>query len=478
MQFRKYRKLFNVIGYAMMVIASQTGCNKMVEIPAPYNTITTTEVFNDSADANSAVNAIYSNMINTGGVMFGSGALTIYCGASADELLPFQAGNADYQFSSNTLESTNPYISAYFWNQPYQFIYQINAIIDGINSSSGLSQANKRQFIAEAKFFRAFLNFYLTNMFGDVPLVTSIDFKSNALLSRKSANVVYDSIISDLKVAESDLSGDYSLGKGERVRVNKYAATAMLARVYLYTGQWSNAESEASKVIGNTSMYSLAPDPNNVFLKGSSEAIFQLQIDPSLNTGIYNATPEGFALVPYSSDYNPYYYVTPQLLSAFEPGDQRMAKWLDSTNFFGTVYYYPYKYKIGPAQMGPGTDATEYYMVLRLAEQFLIRAEAKAEQNTDLPGAIADLNVIRERAGLTDLPTNLDQTAILAAVQQERRIELFAEWGNRWFDLKRTAKANVVLGAIKSKWESYQQLYPIPQAERQVDPNLTQNTGY
>jgi hypothetical protein len=114
-----------------------------------------------------------------------------------------------------------------------------------------------------------------------------------------------------------------------------------------------------------------------------------------------------------------------------------------------------------------------------LAEQYLIRAEARAQQGTNLTGAASDLNVLRTRAGLTNT-TASTQTDLLTAVAQERRIELMAEWGHRWFDLKRTGKAVSVLSSISNKqpWSNNQLVYPIPTLEITNDHNLVQNSGY
>jgi hypothetical protein len=123
---------------------------------------------------------------------------------------------------------------------------------------------------------------------------------------------------------------------------------------------------------------------------------------------------------------------------------------------------------------------SEYYMVLRLAEQYLIRAEARAHLR-NLPGAIADLDSIRNRAGLPLISiTNpaITREELLIAIQQERQTELFAEWGHRWFDLKRTKQADAVLKDRKSSWNSTDTLYPVPASERILNPNLTQNDGY
>jgi hypothetical protein len=209
-----------------------------------------------------------------------------------------------------------------------------------------------------------------------------------------------------------------------------------------------------------------------VFLANSTEAILQLQL---ANRPPYS-TQEGQYFIPPDSVTSPYYALTSQLLGAFEPGDGRRTAWVDSTNLSGTsaYLYYPFKYKVRKDTTG---NITEYYMLLRLAEQYLIRAEARANQNK-LPDAISDLNVIRARAGLPNLSSALSQSQVLSAVARERRIELFAEWGHRWLDLKRTGQADAVLAPIKSQWQPTAKLYPIPQSELIADPNLRQNPGY
>jgi hypothetical protein len=116
-------------------------------------------------------------------------------------------------------------------------------------------------------------------------------------------------------------------------------------------------------------------------------------------------------------------------------------------------------------------------MVLRLAEQYLIRAEARAEQN-ELTGAASDLNIIRMRAGLNPT-TATSQADILTAIQHERRVELFTEWGHRWFDLRRWGTAVPLLSSEKPNSVTEDDLlYPVPQSEISVNSNLTQNPGY
>jgi len=127
----------------------------------------------------------------------------------------------------------------------------------------------------------------------------------------------------------------------------------------------------------------------------------------------------------------------------------------------------------------------EYDIVLRLAEQYLIRAEARAKQNnlTGTGSAIIDLNVIRNRAGLSDTTITVQEN-MLNAILLERRKELFTEWGHRWFDLKRTGKIDAVMQAYApvkgTTWESYKSLYPIAQKQIDLNPGMAgqQNPGY
>jgi hypothetical protein len=204
---------------------------------------------------------------------------------------------------------------------------------------------------------------------------------------------------------------------------------------------------------------------DSVFLKNSREAIWQfLPLAANQNTSegnifILTSTPANSAL-------------RGEFLNAFESGDNRKAKWVGSITTGGNTYYYPYKYKIKTGS----SPLKEYSMVLRLGEQYLIRAEARAQQN-NISGAQNDLNVIRGRAGLNNT-TATDKASLLLAIENERRIELFSEWGHRWFDLRRTGRIDAMLASIKTGWQTTDALLPIPQSEILVNPNMTQNPGY
>jgi len=248
-----------------------------------------------------------------------------------------------------------------------------------------------------------------------------------------------------------------------------------LARAYLYTGDYVNAEAQATAVINNASLYSLS-SLNDVFLKNSTETIWQLQ---PVRTGTQSNTGEGalFILPATGPDASSYpVYLSNTLINSFEVGDQRKANWVDSAIAGGITYYYAFKYKIGMKD----TSTTEYIMIMRLAEQYLIRAEARAQQN-NIPGAQTDLDTIRTRAALPATSAN-DKASLLTAILHERQVELFTEWGHRWFDLKRTSNIDAVMATIAplkgGSWSPFKALYPIPEGEKNLDPSMTQNTGY
>src|SRR5690606_35892880 len=162
-------------------------------------------------------------------------------------------------------------------------------------------------------------------------------------------------------------------------------------------------------------------------------------------------------------------------LESFEPGDLRRTHWVGAfTNDEGVTLFYPFKYK----ETFNSTDASlEYSVVFRLAEQYLIRAEARTHLGT-IAGAQSDLNMIRNRAGLSNT-TAMTESDLLTAIWHERKMELFTELGQRWFDLKRTNRGAEVLSQMTPSWNDTDYLFPIPTAELELKPYLQpQNDGY
>jgi hypothetical protein len=455
------KKIFIIPLILIMNCLLVNSCKKFIDVGNPKNQITTTQVFADSTNANAAILGIYANMINTGYLGFCSGGLTLYPGLSSDELYQTANNTANNEFYVNNI-TTNNSVNNGFWTAGYKFIYSANACVEGIAASNGISLQTKSELIGEARFIRAFLYFHLVNLYGAVPIVISTDYNTGRLAPRSSPALVYAQIIADLQYAEANMPAN----QGSNSRPGKFSAAALLAKVYLFQGTYSSAQTEASKVI-NSGAFSLESDLNNVFLAGSNETIWKLDPDyPGIET------EEGNVFVPSSATAIPKYVLTPSLFGSFETGDQRKVKWISVNTVGGAPYPFPYKYKASKNT----SPFSEDYVVLRLAEQYLIRAEAEANQ-TSFSASNTDLNVVRTRAGLPK-SLALDKASLLTAIDNERRAELFCEWGNRWYDLKRNNQANTVLSVIKSNWNTNSQLYPIPINEISTNPNLTQNPGY
>lgn len=457
------RYTFNIIILASTLFF--ISCKKYVEIPPPQNQLVSELVFSDDKTANATLAGLYTSYNGYNG-QFANVNGSFFPAMGADEFY-YAFSVSDYdEFKDADLSIGNGKVNS-FWEAPYALIYHANAILEGLEKSTGVSEAAKRQFRGEAKFLRAFNYFYLVNYFGDVPLILNTDYKVNTLLPRENKDKVWESIVKDLLDAQADLSDEYI--DGARTRANKSAATALLARTYLYLQQWDKAEAEATKVI-NDSQYELLDDLNTVFLKNSREAVWQLESVNKSTKGVN--TWEGFSIVPATPTGRAYYNLYDELVNAFEPGDERKNSWTKTYVTGGKTFYFPYKYKIRTADV-----VQEYSMVIRFAELYLIRAEARTAQN-NLDGAKEDLDEIRGRALLGDLDDDLSKPQMEQAVAQERRIELFAEWGHRWFDLRRTGKSLEVLGPLKPELAATDLYYPIPLSAMKTNPYLVQNDGY
>lgn len=460
-----YKSTFNIFSAFVLlnVILMSTSCRKFIEVPAPPNSITSDQIFVDSVNATSAINGIYINMMNNGfSIGFANASTTLFSGMAADEL-DNPTNTANYkEFFANAITPTNA-ANVTFWNNIYTYLYEANACIEGAAASTTLDQSVKNRITGEAKFLRAFYHFYLMNLYGTAPLVTTPNYNITSRLPKASRAEMTAQIMTDLNDALQLLNGDRAAIN--KSRVNRFAVSALLARVNLYQQQWAAAEAAATTVINAN--YKLEPSLNNVFLTGNQEQIWQMTpVAPGLET------TEGQTIIPAAPTLVPAFVVTSGLMNAYETGDQRKVNWLKSVTIGANTYTYPFKYKL---VRDNNTSPREAYSVLRLAEQYLIRAEARAQQG-NVTGAMADLNAIRNRAGLANT-TAAGQAELLTAIQRERRVEFACEWGHRWLDLKRTQTADAVLGG-KPNWKSTAVLFPIPNAQLLLNPFLTQNPGY
>ncbi|MES2826674.1 MAG: RagB/SusD family nutrient uptake outer membrane protein [Bacteroidota bacterium] len=467
------RCLTNGLGYKILpflivclMASSLFSCKKLLEIKPSGSQILSSNVFNDSVTVQSAIAGMYVTGLATQASPYRFN-LSVIPGFTADELQ--FVGSVNDPYINNNILSADVGTGG-IWSQSYSAIYNANALIAGVTDNGAISIRFQNQAIAEARFIRAFSYFYLVNLFGDVPLVLTTDVNTNSKLPRAPAASIYAQIIADLKFAQATLPADYNtISNGARTRVNKWVATAMLARVYLYQKNWAEAEAEATSIISNTALFGLPTDLTKVFARanstGSAEPIWQLYND--LTGYTYYAS-----VIFNQSSKIPTYVIRPSLINSFETGDARKTAWTGSVLYQSTNYTYPAKYK----SVTSGANV-EYYTMLRLGEQYLIRAEARLMQS-NTSGAQADINAIRQRASLRPT-TATTPNALMTAIMQERRIELNCEWGHRWYDLKRTQTIDVVLGAEKPTfWKPTNALYPIPASVVTLDNNIVQNPGY
>lgn len=472
-----FAPLFNFILVSLFLV----GCKSLADVKAPPTSLNVSNVYSNDAAAIAVVTGIYEQM-STGSFATGSGSISLEAGLSSDEL-SLWSGVTDPTILAQYQNALSVSLQPSFFDNIYNFIYLINDAIEGISNSKTLTPAIQKQLLGEVDFLRGFLYFYLVNMYGDVPLVLSTSYKTNSLLARSSQVLVWKQIIVDLANAQGLLSNSFLDGTIvnntiERVRPTKWAASALLARAYLYTKDWANAGSQASLVLNNSSLFNLV-GLDSVFLKNSKEAIWQLQ---PVNVGWNTEDARTFIIPNGGLNVGNFVYLSTDLINSFEVNDGRRLNWVDSVISSGAIFYFSYKYK----NLEVVDTVSEYLMVLRLGEQYLIRAEAEANgAGGGINAAISDLNVIRSRAGLPVYSGGQDQASILNAILHERRVELFTEWGHRWFDLIRTGSVDSVMGSpgnvCNSKggnWSSYWELYPILISELLFDPNLTQTPGY
>ncbi|MBA6153411.1 RagB/SusD family nutrient uptake outer membrane protein [Gelidibacter maritimus] len=439
------------------------GCSDFVEVDSPKNILISETVFNDPATVESALANIYYKLRDQG-MVSGNFGLTTLMGIYADELDYYGTNHSYHEFYNHTVANENSILLSW-WNHAYHLIYASNDILKGLEASHNIPFEKRESLTGQTLFIRAYIHSHLVSLFGEIPYITSTDYLKNQEISRTAESEVYEHIIADLRNAIDFLKNTENK-VGERVIPDQNTAKALLARIYLYTEKWDLASSLATEVI---EAYAIEPNLDDVFLKTSQETIWQLK--PGVNPK--NTQEANQLIIQGIPGQN--YALSESLLSNFENGDLRYINWIGtkSNTDNDVTLKYAHKYKLLFHEM----ESLEYSILFRLAEQYLIRAETMAKLG-NFARAQQDLNVIRNRAGLSNTTAN-SLNEILDAILQERQVELFSEHGHRWFDLKRTGKAPEVLSVLKSNWEHYNLLFPIPEKELSINPNLLpQNNGY
>jgi hypothetical protein len=363
-------------------------------------------------------------------------------------------------------------------------------VIDRVSNNPKISSSVNKQVLGEALFLRSLYYYWLTCLWGDVPLwLNKLDvIEISGPISRTPVAAIRQQMISDLKVAAANLPASYSgtnLG-----RASKWAANMLLCNYYLWEKDWKNAKAIAADIIaqqGGThkllTNYADIWGPANEY---SAEAIWEIDFtvtthatsftDRFMPRQVDEPTVPGFPMTGYGLLTS-----TNEFLATFDPNDLRK-KWYD-WNGNGTIktkYHYVLKQmNFSEARNNHGMNSR----VFRMADAYLMFAEAENELNGPTVDGYAKINAIRKRAGLTDL-TALTKEQFRQAVRNERKWELSFEFQHRW-DLNRWG---ILVEAVKSisvtnpagaaNIKDYHQLFPIPTREMSLNPELKQNPGY
>jgi hypothetical protein len=465
--------------------------------------------YKDEAEAVKAVNSIYTPLS------------AIYNGA-AWHLGDIMSDDADLggggggdgietaELDNFNVTSFNPIINL-MWGQCYFGILRANLVVERVPLVPVMSETVRNKSLGEARFLRALYYYHLVRLFGDVPLYTNvITVDESSKISRAPKQQVYDQIIADLKIAETLLPATYNTADKGRATVG--AAKGLLASVYLTLGDKTNAAAKAKEVIDNSGIYGYglwADYADNFKLENENgkESLFEVQYrsgggtyqdfgaGSKINTFFGPREQNIVATAGYgwevpTRDFVDQYEKTGAAYntiidkrrdrSIWIPGDKYKNLYTQPASLTGSPFGFNVKKFFIPIDNASGDDgqwrSALNVPIMRYAEILLIYAEASG------PAAgRSSVNLVRARAGLSDLPTGLSDAAWLASIYKERRLEFGFEM-HRWYDLLRHPDPNyfvtVMKAAGKTNCAPKHRYMPIPQSERDKIANLTQNEGY
>ncbi|MEO6820260.1 MAG: RagB/SusD family nutrient uptake outer membrane protein [Ginsengibacter sp.] len=484
------------LGIMAILAFTMPSCKKFLE-ENPKNLVSVSNFYKTQEDAIAAVDAIYGylNSTSTGstaGVYHST--FWVIAGLGSDEMLNNQYGVPDLDQIATFSESPQNNSLLETWQMHYKTITVANIAIERIPGIQ-MDPILRTRLVNESKFLRGLMYFDLVRMFGEVPLLTKEVEDINP--PRASVDSIYSLIISDLSSAEA-LPVSYPAGNGKG-RATTGAAKSILAKVYLTMKQYDKAAAKALEVI-NSNTYSLWDDFGDVFKLSSrngKEAIFSVEFgDGGGAISFWEVGQFNVRLLPpqltQEGVENPQGWQIPtiNLYDSYDIDDRRRSVTFITeihTADGNTLQIRPYIQKYWDRVAEPkGNGSFNDYPVMRYADVLLMYAEASNELgNTST--ALQYINMVRKRARfdgtnyLNVLPdyVGLSKDQFRAAVLKERRMEFVAE-GQRWFDLVRTGTLESLVPIAKPGVvpQAKHYLFPIPQRERDLNKNLTQNNGY
>jgi starch-binding outer membrane protein, SusD/RagB family len=454
----------------VLLLAIVSACDDTLNVQ-PVNEIPAEQAISDATTAYAALAGAYDALQDDGGHSYISGSFTVFGDLPGDDVVHSGTFDTFLEADLNDLLADNGDIEG-IWGIIYDAIARGNRLIEQVPALGNVSDAEKNDILGQAYFLRALHYHNLVKHWGGVPLrlTTPASPAEASQIARATVDEVYTQILADLAQARTLLPTTKS-----PTTASRGAVYALRTRVMLYQGNWAGVIANADSATALA--YSLVGDFSALFTPNVTvEDILRVVFTPEEEHfmgwwyrskgaygGRYEVAPSCLLAKAFDADVNcsaasPY--------ATFNPTDQRAQATVGkntNTEVFGAKW---------PTGIGD-----EGIHVIRYAEVILNKAEALARQN-NLLGAVTEYNKTRVRAGLTAHVLGVDvaatQQAVLDAIWEERRLELAME-GHRWVDLVRTGRAVAVMG-IQNR--PHQVLFPIPQQELDVAPNLTQNPGY
>jgi len=445
--------------FIIAIAFASVSCNGILDT-VPQTTISDASVIIDEKSSLAALIGVYD------GVQGYFGVNQLAHNVIADNVVSSTApGNIIPTLTASGTGAFDPtsgagYSAAYVTINRANFVIAKTAALNNIV----IKPASKKQYLGEAYFLRALTYFDLARTYGGVPVIINPTLSPTQDNGIKRATVAdtYAQVLSDLNAADTLLTETIV-----RNRANRFSVYALKARLYLYTENWDKAEEYATKVIANSTGFKLVKPYSTFYTTTkSTESVFELTFSSSDKNPIYTyllSSGEGGRL-----DYIVEPGFAAQLLDPTKGGARKSLIKLLSTGAYEPTEY-------------ANQDGSSSLYVLRLSEQYLIRAEARLKKTTpDLTNAILDLNTIRTRSDVASFVATGITTVndVLLAIENERRYELAFE-GHRFSDIVRTGRAATVFGALNSLFTNPGRwVFPIPYSAIVADPDLEQNTAY
>jgi hypothetical protein len=486
----------NTIAIALAVFVILPGCSKVLDKQPQTNVVTVTDTTStiSATTATSVINGVYTlykgyanglelnvlDRITNGDVRSDN----CYAGGDNPDNITIDL------FTSNAVNNN---ISR-DWNDAYAIIANTNSAIFQISRcvDPALSASRKSQMLGEASAIRAAAYFDLVRLYGRVPVMlvppdqtSAENLIKSVLVPQSSIDTVYLAILNDLWFARSTVRNVSDL-PNDKFTVSKGIVNALLAKVYAAKSpaNWDSVAYYCDQTIPNYTLltdYTFLWDNNH---KNSSEAIWEL------NYAGYGAGDQVGNWIPsqfQGSGWKKFETPTNDLVNTFRAEGDSVRLHASITfvdyGWSGDPYWHdPGNFPVLSKYNDPNSGINDFYL-MRLSDILLLRAEAYTAKG-DMTNAALLVNQVRARVGL-GATSATSQSDMTLAIEKERRLELAFE-GHRWFDLVRTGRAIAVMNAQKDgsgnnlnyNVQAYQLLYPIPQTQLDINPQLTQNQGY